>query len=238
MKNIILFLFTALVLLSCDSDGPDQEFSLKGVLVENCETNKPMAYYNLSLVCRYIYNEKADKVVSFKTNADGSFYVKGEPSYNYYFVGYGTNNTLSGKPLLHGMDAKHYDVGIINSEFLDEAYYPVVVKYDLSGSTFENGDSIIFETLLNKVSNPIRTNIESFHKLDTIFDKGSMISTNYPDGEHMQYAREESSSPLKRPNFGIAFEYKKAGVPKKIVSLSYSVLYRCDKYPVVTVKIP
>lgn len=239
MKNLILFLIAALILWSCDSDSePNQEFSVKGKLVENCETGKPLSNVNLVLVCKDIWRNKADIVIPFKTNVDGSFDIKGESNYSYYYIRYGSYDDLTGLTILDGMGPKNYDVGTIISEFKEDQYYPVIVKYDLAGSTFQTGDSIIFETILNRISKPVKNSISQFSENDTIWLKGWLIDTNFPDGNYMQEARANSGSPLNLDNFGFVFQYKKVGQPIKLMSPGYSVLYTCDKYPVVTVKIP
>jgi hypothetical protein len=145
MKNVILLLCIILFLWSCDSnEEPNKEFTLKGTLVDNCETGKPVAGVNMVLICRDYPGRggKSDVIIPFKTNADGSFFVKGEPNYPYYFVSNGVNQISSGKTFIDGLGPKNYNLGEITYNTQPNAYHLIVVKYDISNTTFKEGDII------------------------------------------------------------------------------------------------
>ena len=241
MKNIVLILISAFFLWSCNADNvPNQEFSLQGKFIENCETGKPLSGAKFNLVCRHSPSNKAraDIVIPFTTKADGSFFVKGEPNLPYYFVTDSYNQISSGKPIIDAMGAKHYDVGTVYSEFKDNQYYPVVLKYDLTQSTFGTGDTIVFNTFKTRILNPIRTSLGQFSKNDTVYFSGENIGRIIPTNNDFVKIQDLDLTISKNPNFWIELKNRKADGRNLVFSATHLLHYRCDRYPVVTVKIP
>lgn len=241
MKIIILFLFLTLVLWSCAShEEPKEEFSIKGTLVENCETGKPLLGINMVLICRDYPGRggKSDAIIPFKTNADGSFFVKGEPNYPYYFVTDGVNQISSGVTFIEGMGPKSYNLGIINSFRKNEYFYPLIIKYDITGSTFKEGDTL--KTFNDNFKIPLNDKLKfsDFNNPDTAFIKGGSFRTmHFPDSDHYNYLA-KSGFLLTTSNFFYLSYLHKQNAAKIKVNNAYNVVFTCDKYPVVTVKIP
>jgi hypothetical protein len=239
MKNIILILIASILLWSCDSDGPDQEFSLKGVLVENYQTMKPLAGESFELVCRDWEGRKSksDVVIPFKTNPDGSFFVKGEPNRRNYFVTRGYNQISSGVRFIEGMGPKHYDLGKITS-FKEGNKYPLIIKYDVSASTLflegdtlkANNDYFVYK-VLDKIS------IRDFSKPDTVLITNLGPRTHFPDPLHLQELIKDGYNDGTSNTTYLGFIHKRDGTKIEVYK-SFPVVFSCDKYPVVTVKIP
>jgi len=189
------------------------------------------------LVCR---NEKGDdKTIPFTTDSAGKFYVKGEPNCEVYFVTESYNVISSGFVLFDGMAAKHYNLGKTMARFSKTAYYPLIVKYDLSSSGFKDGDSIFVNTDVLKLNDTVKTSITELSKPDTVYVKGDYILTNFPDSEYANGLEQKNyRSSLNLPNFFIRITHSNSNHVKKTDEFGGRVLYRCDEYPVVTVKVP
>ena len=241
MKNIILFLFTVLVVWGCTSE-PDQEFSVKGVFLEDFETRKPAAYYSFSLVCRDVDSKRSDVIIPFKTNADGSFNIKGKPNFNYYFIMGGKGSTNEGVSIVAGMGPKHYDLGMILSDYRypEGRFYPVILKYDLINSSFENGDTFRFNNSVFKYPLLDKTNKQDFNKADTVLYSNFYAIETYSDSYYLGYLFNSYPKTLGKlqPNFSLLNKMiKKSGRISELNPYEF-VHYSIDKYPVVTVKIP
>ena len=241
MKNIILILFTAFALFSCNGDGPIKSFSLKGIIVENCNTGKPVAGASFVLVCRDYDNNKPDAVIPFRTNADGSFFVNGEPNYPYYFVTDGYNQISSGVVFIDAMAPKHYDIGTISNIVRDTSFYPCILKYDITASTFQEGDTLKTYNEMFKDNIQDKLSVLDFLKPDTVFIKGNKVSgrAHFPDPVYSRWlVKNGFDGNVTSHNIGyLSYIHRQNGVKTKI-NYAFNFVYSCDKYPVVTVKLP
>ncbi|MFY8033834.1 MAG: hypothetical protein ACOVMN_04900 [Flexibacteraceae bacterium] len=241
MKNIIYFICSALLFWGCSAnEEPNEGFSIKGTLVENCETGKPDVGVNMVLICRDYPGRggKSDAIIPFKTNADGSFFVKGEPNYPYYFVTKGANQISSGVTFIEGLGPKSYNFGVINSFRNNEYHYPLIIKYDIKGSSFQEGDTL--KTFNENFKLPVndKLKLSDFSKPDTVFIKGSSLGTlHIPDSDYYKYLAKNGFL-LTTSNFFYLSNLNKQNATRIKVNYAYNVVFTCDNYPVVTVKVP